>query len=147
MKWCSFSMWCGGGCCNCLCYNEILKTKPASLNPLSLSKFRELMRMEVAMSGYTEEWLRFCVPGKKFHPCCIMKKITQQQSVQILVIWIWGCSDYSHVWLLNTVGHSKDHPKPIKTLEVGDIVHLDDTKDVGAENCRHLSALYYVVWT
>ncbi|XP_022894846.1 phenylalanine--tRNA ligase beta subunit, cytoplasmic-like [Olea europaea var. sylvestris] len=44
--------------------------------------------------------------------------------------------------ILKTIGHNKDHPKPIKIFEVGDVVLLDDTKDVGASNRRHLAALY-----
>ncbi|OIT38597.1 phenylalanine--trna ligase beta subunit, cytoplasmic [Nicotiana attenuata] len=44
--------------------------------------------------------------------------------------------------LLRTVGHNKDHPKPMKIFEVGDVVLLDGTKDVGAVNRRHLAALY-----
>lgn len=44
--------------------------------------------------------------------------------------------------ILKTVGHNKDHPKPIKIFEVGDVALLDDSKDVGARNRRHLAALY-----
>jgi phenylalanyl-tRNA synthetase beta chain len=44
--------------------------------------------------------------------------------------------------ILKTIGQNKAHPKPIKIFEVGDIVLLDDTKDVGATNRRHLAALY-----
>ncbi|KAF2325658.1 hypothetical protein GH714_032296 [Hevea brasiliensis] len=43
---------------------------------------------------------------------------------------------------LKIVGHNKDHPKPIKIFEVGDVVHLDESKDVGAANRRLLAALY-----
>ncbi|XP_057419440.1 phenylalanine--tRNA ligase beta subunit, cytoplasmic-like [Lotus japonicus] len=44
--------------------------------------------------------------------------------------------------ILRTVAHNKDHPKPIKIFEVGDIAILDDKKDVGAKNLRQLAALY-----
>ncbi|KAM7513955.1 hypothetical protein LguiA_003538 [Lonicera macranthoides] len=44
--------------------------------------------------------------------------------------------------ILKTVGHNKDHPKPIKIFEVGDITLLDESKDVGARNLRQLAALY-----
>ncbi|XP_073144387.1 phenylalanine--tRNA ligase beta subunit, cytoplasmic-like isoform X2 [Henckelia pumila] len=44
--------------------------------------------------------------------------------------------------ILKTVGHNKDHPKPIKIFEVGDVVLLNETKDVGASNRRYLAALY-----
>ncbi|MCE2055401.1 hypothetical protein HAX54_042526 [Datura stramonium] len=49
----------------------------------------------------------------------------------------------THAWtVLRTVGHNKDHPKPIKIFEVGDVVLLDGTNDVGAVNRNHLAALY-----
>ncbi|KAB5529639.1 hypothetical protein DKX38_019720 [Salix brachista] len=43
---------------------------------------------------------------------------------------------------LKIIGHNKDHPKPIKIFEVGDVALLDESKDVGATNRRHLAALY-----
>ena len=44
--------------------------------------------------------------------------------------------------ILKTVGYNKDHAKPIKIFEVGDVTLLGETKDVGASNRRHLAALY-----
>ncbi|XP_057821362.2 phenylalanine--tRNA ligase beta subunit, cytoplasmic isoform X2 [Cryptomeria japonica] len=44
--------------------------------------------------------------------------------------------------ILKTTGHNKDHPRPIKIFEVGDVVILDGERDVGAANHRHLAALY-----
>jgi len=44
--------------------------------------------------------------------------------------------------ILKTMGHNKDHPRPIKIFEVSDIVILDDEKDVGAANQRQVAALY-----
>ncbi|KAI3939223.1 hypothetical protein MKX01_002091 [Papaver californicum] len=44
--------------------------------------------------------------------------------------------------LLKTVRENNHHPKPIKIFEMGDIVLLDDTKDVGAKNSRKVAALY-----
>ncbi|THG08660.1 hypothetical protein TEA_015530 [Camellia sinensis var. sinensis] len=80
-------------------YNEIPKRIPASLKPLPLNQFSDLIRSEVVRTSL--------MPG-----------------------------------VLKTVGHNKDHPKPIKIFEVGDITLLDETKDVGATNRRQLAALY-----
>ncbi|EPS68377.1 hypothetical protein M569_06395, partial [Genlisea aurea] len=44
--------------------------------------------------------------------------------------------------LLKVIRHNKDHPKPIKLFEAGDVVVLDKKKDVGASNRRRLAALY-----
>ncbi|KAJ0568338.1 putative phenylalanine--tRNA ligase [Helianthus annuus] len=44
--------------------------------------------------------------------------------------------------ILKTTAHSKDHPKPIKIFEVGDVTVFDELKDVGATNHRQLAALY-----
>ncbi|KHN06531.1 Putative phenylalanine--tRNA ligase beta subunit, partial [Glycine soja] len=44
--------------------------------------------------------------------------------------------------ILKIVAHNKDHPKPIKIFEVGDIAVLDEQRDVGAKNLRQLAALY-----
>ncbi|VAI14515.1 unnamed protein product [Triticum turgidum subsp. durum] len=44
--------------------------------------------------------------------------------------------------LLKTLKHNIDHPRPIKIFEVGDVVSLDASCDVGASNNRRLAALY-----
>ncbi|GAA0184544.1 aminoacyl-tRNA synthetase [Lithospermum erythrorhizon] len=44
--------------------------------------------------------------------------------------------------ILKTARHNKDHPKPIKIFEVGDIVLLDNASEVGAVNRHQLAALY-----
>ena len=40
------------------------------------------------------------------------------------------------------MGANKDAPLPAKLFEVGDVVLLDDEKDVGARNSRRLLVLY-----
>ncbi|KAM0046907.1 putative phenylalanine--tRNA ligase [Helianthus debilis subsp. tardiflorus] len=44
--------------------------------------------------------------------------------------------------ILETATHNKDHPKPIKIFQVGDVTVFDELKDVGATNHRQLVALY-----
>jgi len=42
---------------------------------------------------------------------------------------------------LRTLGHNQDAALPVRLFEVGDVVLLDPTADVGARNCRRLLAL------
>ncbi|KAK8656207.1 hypothetical protein V6N13_098163 [Hibiscus sabdariffa] len=44
--------------------------------------------------------------------------------------------------MLKIVGHNKYHPKPIKIYKMGEVLLLDEKKDVGASNHRLLGALY-----
>ena len=44
--------------------------------------------------------------------------------------------------VLKAMGANKDAPVPAKLFEVGDVVLLDETKDVGARNSRRLLVLY-----
>nr|GLL44037.1 phenylalanine--tRNA ligase beta subunit, cytoplasmic [Ipomoea trifida] len=124
-------------------YNEIPKRKPASLKPLPLSQLSDLIRMEVAMAGYTEV-LTWILCSKKE----IASLLKHGEDNSAVVIADSRTSEFEVVrtrlmpGILKTVGHNKDHPKPIKIFEVGDVVFLDNTKDVGAINRRHLAALY-----
>lgn len=125
-------------------YNEIPKRIPASLNPLPLNQFSDLIRSEIAMCGFTEvlTWV-LCSYKEDF----AMLNRSDDKSTAV-IIGNPRSSDFEVVrtslmpGMLKTIGHNKDHPKPIKIFEVGDIVLLDETKDVGAANCRQLAALY-----
>ncbi|KAI4341483.1 hypothetical protein MLD38_026202 [Melastoma candidum] len=125
-------------------YNNIQRRKPASLNPLPLSQLTDLMRMEISMNGFTEvlTWI-LCSRKENFE--MLNRKDNQSTAV---IIGNPRSADFEAVrtslmpGILKTVGHNKDHPKPIKIFEVGDIVVLDNTRDVGARNHRLLAALY-----
>ncbi|TYK28376.1 putative phenylalanine--tRNA ligase beta subunit isoform X2 [Cucumis melo var. makuwa] len=125
-------------------YNNIPKSKPASLQPLTLNEFSDLIRGEIAMSGFTEvlTWI-LCSYKENF----AMLKREDDKSTAV-VIGNPRSTDFEVVrtslmpGLLKIVGHNKDHPKPIKIFEVGDVSLLDDSKDVGARNHRYLAALY-----
>ncbi|KAL3513523.1 hypothetical protein ACH5RR_026240 [Cinchona calisaya] len=125
-------------------YNEIPKRKPSSLKPFSLNQLSDLIRMEIAVVGFTEvlTWI-LCSYKENF----TMLNRNDDKATAV----INGnprSADFEVVrtsllpGLLKTVGSNKDHPKPIKIFEVGDVVLLDESKDVGAANCRHLAALY-----
>ncbi|RAL38742.1 hypothetical protein DM860_013423 [Cuscuta australis] len=124
-------------------YNEILKRKPASLRPLSLSQLSDLIRMEVSMAGYTEV-LTWILCSKRE----VASLLRRGEDNSAVVIADSRTSEFEVVrtrlmpGILKTVGHNKDHPKPMKIFEVGDVVLVDNTKDVGAQNHWHLAALY-----
>ncbi|KAL2503472.1 putative phenylalanine--tRNA ligase beta subunit [Abeliophyllum distichum] len=125
-------------------YNEIPKAKLASLRPQSLNQLSELIRMEIAMVGYTEvlTWI-LCSYKENF---TLLNR--EDDKATAAINGNPRSADFEVVrtslmpGILKTIGHNKDHPKPIKIFEVGDVVLLDETKDVGASNRRHLAALY-----
>ncbi|KAL2467624.1 putative phenylalanine--tRNA ligase beta subunit [Forsythia ovata] len=125
-------------------YNEIPKAKLASLRPQSLNQLSELIRMEIAMVGFTEvlTWI-LCSYKENF---TMLNR--EDDKATAAINGNPRSADFEVVrtslmpGMLKTIGHNKDHPKPIKIFEVGDVVLLDETKDVGASNRRHLAALY-----
>ncbi|XP_058067628.1 phenylalanine--tRNA ligase beta subunit, cytoplasmic [Magnolia sinica] len=128
-------------------FNRVPKTKPASLTlgrQQPLNQISDLIRMEVAMTGFTEvlTWI-LCSYKENFS----MLNRTDDKKTAV-IIGNPRSSDFEVVrssimpGILKTVGHNKDHPKPLKIFEVGDVVVLDENKDVGATNRRQLAALY-----
>ncbi|KAK1554733.1 hypothetical protein Q3G72_016530 [Acer saccharum] len=124
-------------------YNNIPKRKPASVKPLPLNEFSDLMRLEIAMNGFTEVLTWILCSRKE-----ISSMLNRNDDKIEAIIGNPRSSDFEVVrttlmpGILKTVGHNKDHPKPIKIFEVGDVVLLDEKKDVGASNRRQLAALY-----
>lgn len=128
-------------------FNKIPKTKPTSMTQgrqQPLNQFTDLIRLEVAMAGFTEvlTWI-LCSYNENF------SMLNRKDDLKTAVIIANPrSSDFEAVrtslmpGILKTVGHNKDHPRPIKIFEAGDVVVLDDAKDVGAVNRRHLAALY-----
>lgn len=124
-------------------YNEIPRRKLETLKPLPLNEFSDLLRMEIAVNGFTEvlTWI-LCSYKENF------SMLNRDDDRSAVIIGNPRTSDFEAVrttlmpGILKTVAHNKDHPKPIKIFEVGDIVILDEKKDVGATNRRQLAALY-----
>lgn len=128
-------------------FNNIPKTKPKSLTQGKqhpLNHLSDLIRSEIAMAGFTEvlTWI-LCSYEENFS--MVNRKDDKKTAV---VIGNPRSSEFEVArtsllpGILKTMGHNKDHPRPIKIFEVGDIVVLDDQKDVGAANQRRLAALY-----
>ncbi|CAN1832694.1 Phenylalanine--tRNA ligase beta subunit, cytoplasmic [Linum perenne] len=125
-------------------YNNIPKRNLPSLKPLALNELENLIRVEVAMNGFTE-LLTFilCSYGENF----TMLNRTDNKSTAV-IIDNPRSSDSEVVrtslmpGALKCIKHSYKNPKPIKIFEVGEVSCLDETKDVGATNRRLLGALY-----
>uniref|UniRef100_A0A6N2NIA7 phenylalanine--tRNA ligase n=1 Tax=Salix viminalis TaxID=40686 RepID=A0A6N2NIA7_SALVM len=125
-------------------YNGIPKRRLPSMKPLPLNQLEDLIREEIAMNGFTEvlTWI-LCSHRENF---ALLNREDDQSSA--VIIGNPRSSDFEAVrtslmpGALKIIGHNKDHPKPIKIFEVGDVALLDESKDVGATNRRHLAALY-----
>ncbi|WVZ09360.1 hypothetical protein V8G54_013890, partial [Vigna mungo] len=124
--------------------NKGSKRLAGSLTLLPLNEISDLIRKEVALIGFTEV-LTFILCSKKENFAMLNRKDDKSRAV---IIGNPRSSDFEAVrtslmpGILKTVAHNKDHPKPIKIFEVGDVALLDDTRDVGAKNLRQLAALY-----
>ncbi|XP_004299260.1 PREDICTED: probable phenylalanine--tRNA ligase beta subunit-like [Fragaria vesca subsp. vesca] len=125
-------------------YNNIPRTRPASVKPLVLNELSDMLRSEIAMNGYTEvQNFILCSWKENFD---LLRRIDDKSKA--VVVGNPRSSDFELVrttlmpGILKSVGHNKDHPKPIKVFEVGDVTILDEKKDVGASNRRQLAALY-----
>ncbi|XP_014509888.1 phenylalanine--tRNA ligase beta subunit, cytoplasmic [Vigna radiata var. radiata] len=124
--------------------NKGSKRLAGSLTLLPLNEISDLIRKEVALIGFTEV-LTFILCSKKENFAMLNRKDDKSRAV---IIGNPRSSDFEAVrtslmpGILKTVAHNKDHPKPIKIFEVGDVALLDDTRDVGAKNLRQLGALY-----
>ncbi|KAL4559270.1 hypothetical protein LXL04_031407 [Taraxacum kok-saghyz] len=125
-------------------FNKIPKRMPTSIKPLPLNQFSDLIRTEIALSGYLEvlTWI-LCSYKENFQ--MLNRKDDKSTAV---IIGNPRSADFEVVrsslmpGILKTVAHNKDHPKPIKIFEVGDISVLDESKDVRARNYRQVAALY-----
>ncbi|XP_022766428.1 phenylalanine--tRNA ligase beta subunit, cytoplasmic isoform X2 [Durio zibethinus] len=100
-------------------YNNIPKRKLSSLKPLPLNQLSDLIRYEIAMNGFAEV-LTWILCSKKENFEMLNRKDDKTTAV---VIGNPRSSDF-------------------EIFEVGDVVLLDEKKDVGASNRRLLAALY-----
>ncbi|KAJ0781413.1 putative phenylalanine--tRNA ligase [Helianthus annuus] len=89
---------------------------PASLKPLPLNQFSDLIRTEIAVCGYTEV-LTWILCSYKENFTMLNRKDDKSTAV---VIGNPRSADFEVVrsslmaGILKTAAHSKDHPKPIK---------------------------------
>lgn len=128
-------------------FNNIKQTTPkcvtqGKLEPLN--EFSDALRAEVAMAGFTEV-LTWILGSREENFDMVKRKSERDKAV---IVGNPRTSEFEVVrtsllpGLLKTLGHSKDHPRPVKLFELSDVVTLDSGKAVGAKNQRHLAALY-----
>ncbi|KAH7432713.1 hypothetical protein KP509_07G036000 [Ceratopteris richardii] len=128
-------------------FNNIKQTTPKCVTQgrlLPLNEFSDSLRAEVAMAGFTEvvTWIL----GSFEENFDMVKRNSEKQKA--VVVGNPRTSEFEVVrtsllpGMLKTLGHNKDHPRPVKLFELSDVVILDPKKDVGARNERHLTALY-----
>lgn len=127
-------------------YNNIPKIKPVPMpgkrDPLN--NFSDLVREQVAHMGFMEvlNWI-LCSSEENFS--MLNRNDDGKTSV---IVGNPRSSDFEAArtnlmaGMLKTLKHNVDYPRPIKIFEVGDVLLLDETKDVGARNSRRLAALY-----
>jgi len=130
-------------------YNNINKEK-AGPNVVTvgaqqpLNNFSDLVRQEMASQGFSEvlTWI-LCSHDDNFanvnreddgnaaaivaNPSSLDVQVARSSLLQ---------------GVLKAMGANKDAPVPAKLFEVGDVVLLDESKDVGARNSRRLLVLY-----
>jgi phenylalanyl-tRNA synthetase beta chain len=128
-------------------YNNIKRTIPPVTTvgaQQPLNHFSDLVRQEVAMQGFSEmlTWI-LCSHDDNF--ANVLREDTGKSAAIVanpssLDVQVVRSSLLPGV--LKAMGANKDAPLPAKLFEVGDVVLIDDDKDVGARNCRRLLVLY-----
>ncbi len=130
-------------------YNNINKEK-AGPNVVTvgaqqpLNNFSDLVRQEMASQGFSEvlTWI-LCSHDDNFANvnreddgnCAAIVANPSSLDVQVARSSLLQ-------GVLKAMGANKDAPVPAKLFEVGDVVLLDGSKDVGARNSRRLLVLY-----
>ncbi|XP_056904689.1 phenylalanine--tRNA ligase beta subunit [Takifugu flavidus] len=129
-------------------FNNITRTIPRTYtiaNQFPLNKLTELMRQEMAAAGFTEA-LNFALCSREDISDKLGKKIADTKAVHISnpkTAEFQVARTSLLPGLLKTIAANRKMPLPLKLFEISDVVLKDETKDVGARNCRRLSAIYY----
>lgn len=129
-------------------YNNI-ETKFPNTNCFSeefeLNKLTDLLRVEMAQSGYTEA-LTFTLCSREDVADKLGKKIEDvaachignPKTIEFQVVRTTLLSG-----LLRTLSESKHMPLPLKIFEASDVVLKDLTTEIGCRNERRLAVVYY----
>eukprot|EP01088_Endostelium_zonatum_P019587 TRINITY_DN6841_c0_g1_i2.p1 TRINITY_DN6841_c0_g1~~TRINITY_DN6841_c0_g1_i2.p1 ORF type:complete len:524 (-),score=102.88 TRINITY_DN6841_c0_g1_i2:43-1614(-) len=126
-------------------FNNIPKTTPTASTigrQQPLNKLTELLRMEVAMAGFTEV-LSFVLTSRADNYSGLRLaednravRVANSVSVKNEI-----CRTRMAPGLLLTLRSNKQHSLPIRLFEVADVVLKDPQNPVGARNERHLCAV------
>lgn len=127
-------------------YNKLPRKVPQMATvgrELPLNQLCDLLRLECAMSGFTEvlTWA-LCSHAEVFEhmrrtddgstAVCIGNPATAEFEV---------CRTSLLAGALKTLGANRDTPLPVKLFEISDVILLSPTADVGAVNSRRLVAV------
>lgn len=129
-------------------YNKIEQTIP-NINTVGgmypLNKMTELLRIELAQSGFTEG-LTFTLCSKDDVAKKMNKKIEEIPAVHIAnpkTAEFQIARTTLLPGLLKTLSANKKMPLPLKLFEISDVILKDDEAEVGARNERRLCAVNY----
>ncbi|KAL4624747.1 phenylalanine-tRNA ligase beta subunit [Arapaima gigas] len=140
-------------------FNNIPHTTPHTYtvaNQFPLNKLTELLRHDLAASGFTEV-LTFALCSEEDVADKLRKNITDTEAVHIAnpkTAEFQVARTTLLPGLLKTVGANRKMPLPLKLFEISDVVLKDESKGmvmytlclyyyVGARNKRHLCAVFY----
>jgi len=127
-------------------FNNIARPFPPTLThgkQQPLNKLTDLLRAEVAMAGYSEILtLSLCSIEETY------KMLNRPNDGNAVRLANPKTEEFEIarvnllVGLLKTIASNKSSALPIKIFEISDVVHKDNTTDVGAFNERRLCAIY-----
>lgn len=129
-------------------FNNIVRTTPRTYtvaNQLPLNKLTELLRQDLAASGFTEA-LTFALCSEEDIADKLGKNIADIKAVHISnpkTAEFQVARTSLLPGLLKTIAANRKMPLPLKLFEISDVVLKDETRDVGARNNRRLCAVYY----
>lgn len=128
-------------------FNNIPKSVPGTSTvgrQQPLNALSDLLRQECAQAGYLEvlSWV-LCSLADNFDN---VRRPNDGKTAAVVAnpaVMDTQCVRSSLLpVVLRTLGNNKDAPLPVKLFEVGDVVVIDDERDVGARNSRRLLVLY-----
>ena len=128
-------------------YNNIAREVPAQATvgkEQPLNQLSDLLRMELAMAGYTEI-LTWALCSAKENFDFLRRKDDPPTAVTIgnpKTLEFEVCRTSLLTCALKTLSANKDAPVPVKLFEVSDVVLLDDAQESGSKNERHIVAVY-----
>lgn len=128
-------------------FNNIEKTIPKTStisSPFLLNKLSDHIRLEMALSGYTET-LTLTLCSREENATFLKTPNANESAVHLSnpqTIEYQVVRTSMLPGLLKTIHANRFVPLPIKLFEIGDIVVKDSSKDTGSRNERHLCALY-----
>lgn len=127
-------------------FNRVPKSIPQSTTiaaPFPLNKLTDLLRREVALTGFSEVLtLTLCSHKENFaflnrvDPGTEAVVLSNPKTIEYEVVHTSLAPE-----MLKTIASNKRMPLPIKIFQIADVVLQDPTRDVGARNERRLCAV------